>query len=354
MKVLLFVPKKYGFYHTFESVFQAWGAQIHPIDPFVVIKDWEKRVNTQIYRLPNNWRVKWEGHFLRKINQYYLNEFQKVSPDLVFVYNNGFLVPETAAYFKNNGAKLAFYLGDNPFYIPHNRHFLPLLFQADAIFAPDTFWIQQLSKIGISNIHHLLTGVPSHQYFEKELTADQRRELGTEVLYVGMCYKNSWGYKKARFLNHFTGTDLQIHGDLSWERWFEEFPDLRPHFRRRTGYFSIEKINEMYNAAKIIPIDGNPGIQNGIHLRAFEALGAGSLPLMEWHQDMDLVFGNGMQLPAVRSYEEIPAMTAFYLENEDKRRTTVEWMRNTLMEKYSIEQNGALLQKALRLDPVHT
>lgn len=351
MKVLLLVPKRYSLYESFEDIFAKGYSDIetHGIDYLDNVKKWEQRVHAQNYRVPDKWRIKWEAYYFKKINNYYQEQFDRLKPDLVLVYNSEMLTPETVAYFKTNGAKIAFFLGDSPFYTYANRYYLSLLFLADGVYVPDTFWQHQLAKLGIKNIHFFQTDIPSDQYFEKDLTAEQQQALGTEVFYIGTSYSSSWGYKKARFLNHFTGYDLKIRGNKHWKKFFRFFPDLEPHFQEQNEYLPVETVNDYYNATCIVPVDGNPGILNGLHARVWEALGSGALPLMEWQQDLEEIFGKDADLPAVRSYDEIEEQAAYYINNPQQRREKVVWMRDLLNEKYSPQNNWDLLQNTLQL-----
>lgn len=349
MKVMLFVPQSYGLYHSLEGAFQACGATIFPISYGKHVKGWEKKVDVQVFRFPDKWRQKWEAYYFNKINAYYLQEYERIQPDIVFVYNNEMLLPETVAHFKKK-SKVAFFLGDSPFYSPTNRYALTLLFQADAIFSPDTFWMDQLCKMGIKNIHHFLPGIPAHQYFQKQLPEATYKQLKTDILYIGTCYTTSWGYKKARFMSHFTDYDLQIHGNKHWKKWFAFFPELEAHFHAREGYIATEQMNDMYNATKIIPIDGNPGVLHGIHFRLFEALGAGALPVLEWQEDLATIFGEHADLPASKSYDELQEITNYYLSNDTERAAKVNWMKKIVAEKYAVEKNGQLIMNALGLD----
>ena len=116
MKVLLFIPERYGFFHSYKEIFEYMGAEVHSIDFYHKVKSWEKNVNVQMFRLPNKFRLKWEGYYMGKINAYYREKFDALRPDVVFIYNNELLLPETLAYFKSKGTKIGFFLGDSPFY----------------------------------------------------------------------------------------------------------------------------------------------------------------------------------------------------------------------------------------------
>ncbi len=348
MKVLLLIPQGYyGFFHTIKDTFESLGGEVHSLNYKTVIKGWEERVNTQIYRLPDKFRRRWEARYFKQINQYYLTEYDRLQPDIVFIYNNEMLLPETVQHFKKR-SKVAFFLGDCPYYTPTNRHFLPILFHADAVYTTDTFWISALKKLGLKQGHHLYPSFP-RQHFKKELSSELYDELKSEVLYVGMCYKTSWGYKKANFISNFTGFDLHLHGGDSWQRWFEYFPELKGAYKERTGYISVERLNDMYNATKVAPVDANPGLLHAVHWRMLEALGSGALPLMEWQEGVDELFGGIDGVPAVKVFEEAKEMTQYYLDNEDKRLEMVAQLTNRINENHSMEKNAAFIKQTLNL-----
>ena len=349
MKVLLFIPKRYGFYHSFQDTFAHIGAEVFSIDYYNFVKKWEQKVNTQIFRGPKKYRLKWESYYFQKINNYYIETYNRIQPDIVFIYNNELLLPETLAYFRARRTKIGFFIGDNPLYTPTNRYYLQLLEYGDAIFLPDSFWIAQLQKTGLQNLQLFYPSIPSDQYYKKKLSAEAYQALRTDILYVGMSYTNSWGYKKAKFLNYFTDFDLKIIGNRDWKRWFMDFPALEIHYQEQTKRLSNGKLNELYNATKIIPIDGNPGIMHGVHWRMMEALCAGALPLLEWQNGLYEIFPPNSVLPAVHSYEEIKSMTYYYLNHETERSQTVDWMRGIVFEKFSIENNADRLVEALQL-----
>ena len=350
MKALLLFPESYSLKKGFELVFENVGWHAFNLNYYKATSSIEKRINTQSFRLPHSLRRKWTKYYLEKINRWYIREFNKIDFDLVLIYNNEMLLPSTLQWLKQKNKKIAFFLGDNPLYTHTNPYNLQVLEYADAIFVPDTFWIQQLSKTGLKNIHHLLPPLPLHSYYPiEELNSGGEKEFETDVLYVGMSYNDSWGYKKARFMSCFTGTNMKIYGNKAWKKWFLQFPDLEKFFEEKKSYIPTPELNKMYNQTKIVPVDGNPGIFNGIHVRITEALAAGALPVMEWNADMDFIFEGINDLPAVKSYDEIPEMVGFYLENETTRKEMVEKMRQAYHKKYNTETVQKTMIQALGL-----
>ncbi len=350
MKTLLLVPKRYSLHRTFTEIFEILGSEVFTVELSEVTTKWEAFAHSQVFRAPEKWRLKWENYYFRKVNDYYLERFRQIKPDVVFVYNSELLLHETVEEFKRRGAKVAFFLGDSPLYTHINRYFLSLLYLSDATFVPDSFWISQLEKTGMKNLHFFQTDIPDNEYYPKKLAPKTYASLKSEVLYVGMCYTDSWGYKKARFLNHFTEFDLQIHGNRHWKRWFSFFPELETHFHERTGYIPVERMNDMYNATKIVPVDGNPGLLNGPHLRIWEALGSGALPVMEWQEDFSEIFGKDADIPAAATYDELAEIAGYYLQHDREREEKVAWMRRVISGKYAPHQNADQIAEALRLN----
>lgn len=352
MKVLLLVPKRYGFHHSFKETFSYLGGEIFTIDFSHEVKPWKEKVNTQIFRFPHKYRVKWESYYLKGINEFYIKEYNRIKPDVVFIYNHELMLPETLAYIKKK-SKVGFFLGDIPYYTPGNRHFMTLLNMADAVYTYDSFWIDAMKKVGIKNIHYLYPNIPKDKHYEKKLASEVYEELKSEVIYIGMCYKTSWGYKKAKFMSCFTDFDLHIHGDESWKRWFEHFPELEKHFiQRQGGPLTADRMNDLYNASKIAPVDASPGLLHALHWRWVEALGSGVMPVLEWQQNIVEIFGDDKDLPVVKVFDEAREVTAYYLNNEKKRVEMVDYMRSTVEEKYSIENNARFIAETMPLKGV--
>ncbi len=348
MKVLFSIPKAYGFHKSFEENFQQLGGEVYSVNYFDFLSSWELKLDAQAFRYPYRLRKKWKNYFLKKVNATYLQEYDRIKPDIVLIYNGGMFLPETLEYFKKR-SKVAFFLGDCPYYTQQGTEFISVLYQADAIYTYDTFWIEQLRKIGIKDIHFFYPHISTEHHHKKQLSAESYERLKSEVLYVGHNYKNNWGFKKAKFLSYFTDFEFQLHGNASWRRWFEFFPELDTAFREQVGYISVESLNEMYNATKIAPIDANPGLLNAIHWRIQEVLGSGTLPLLEWQKGVDEIFGEGAEVPAVKCFDEIKEMVAYYLENESQRLEKVEWMSKIMAERHSLERNSEFIRHTLKL-----
>ncbi len=346
-RALLLCPAKYSFHHSFYDILSEIAMDVHDYDIHAILSKRDISINRQIFRLPFKIRRHWEVYFLKKANGILLEIIHELDPDLVLVYNSSFLLPATCQSIKKR-SKLIFFMGDSPFYTPQNNYYLACLSHSDLILSPDSFWNQQLNTIGYSNTMYFIPGPDRKSYFKIENIIKGPEDNETEILYVGASYLNSWGYKKALLMSRFTGFNFKIYGNSAWKRWFSFFPELEAVYHE-SGYIPQDHLNRMFNMTRIIPVDGNPGILSGIHLRLFEVLEAGALPLIEYRHDVDsLLFKDFKgELPLINNYNNAASMASHYLANEQERKDLVSAMNKYVMYEYSVSKNAERLQDAI-------
>lgn len=329
-KVLLLFPSLYSLSNTFSSGLKKLGFEVTQYDFKNDIINWEKKINIQMFRLPFQARKRWNRYFMAKINKIQIQKFNKENPDIVIVYNNEMLLPETVKYFSKS-ANVVFFLGDNPFYTPTNDYFLHLLFQANLVISPDSFWTQQLKLMGLKNC--------TTEYFNTQhviLNNDENKNIEPhDLLFVGMSYVNSWGYKRALFLSQFADMDIRIHGNSAWYRWLDFFPDLKEKFILK-GRYSHKYMALLHKNAKIYPFDINPGVLNGIHIRLFDCIEYGMLPLPEYRKDIKDIFEKE-HLPIIYDYRKAGDIARYYLSNERERKELVNSLKIFVRKNYNPE-----------------
>ncbi|MGI6306194.1 MAG: glycosyltransferase family protein [Bacteroidales bacterium] len=344
---LLLSPANYSLTNSLRSTLSRIASEVKVVDVRSFISSFDSRLNSQVFRFPHSVRRKWEHHFQARINTRILDLIGGYSPDLVIVYNSQFLMPETCRSVSSR-SKLVFFMGDSPFYTPQNNYYLSCLSHADLILSPDSCWADQLNTMGIRKTLYFIPGADEASYFRiNREEADLEEE--TEILYVGACYLNSWGYKKALLMDSFTGFNFRLYGNSAWRRWFSFFPSLEDVYSE-SNYIPQQKLNRMYNRTRVIPVDGNPGILCGIHLRMFEALAAGALPLIEYRKDVDGRLFNGFEnkLPLIKDYKSAAAIASEYLKDNQAREQLVSAMNAFLRTEYSHELNAMKLSEALK------
>jgi hypothetical protein len=198
-----------------------------------------------------------------------------------------------------------------------------------------------MQTIGIKNSYYFIPGLDLSSYNQYPSEGLLEKAGKRDVIYCGMSYVNSWGFKKAFLMSHFQGFNLEIYGDKHWKKWFPFFPELQKYYHE-SGFIPTPLLNAMFNKTKLMPVDGNPGVLNGGHLRMFEALGAGVLPLIEYRNDVEKIIFSGLdiKIPIIRSYKDATPLAEHYLSDESLRLASVIAMKEHILSQYSSEKNA--------------
>lgn len=336
-RILVFCPKMYSLDRMFQKGFEANGFDTYIYDYRANLSDILKKLFSHRNLLTYKLRKQFNDIVFSKINKRHIEIFEEIEPDIVLIYNHEMFLPSTLKFI-GKSATIFFYLGDSPFYSKtENKYNLSLLEHANSILVPDTFWIQQLRQIGYTNMHHFIT----YPTIQVNNTIENRFSISNsdqcDFIYIGRSYNHSWGYKRALFLSKFTGYNLQVFGDKSWDQWLDCFDGLKDHFTRIDGRLDQNKMVEKLRQSKIYPVDSNPGIVNGLHLRIFDSISNGVLPIIEYRKDIDLVF-QGIEVPLIHSYSECKKIADKYLNDDDLRISVLKGLRRYVGENLNPER----------------
>ncbi len=293
---------------------------------------------------PSKYRLKVEQKYRTAIQKKYLEIVKTEKPDLVFIYNDQMVEAPTIKEIKKK-SKVAVYLADSPFFLQRREHILPMLFEVDHVYAPDTFWIEQLKLIGIKNLSFLIGGYHVEKENEIVISEEEKKKFSADLFFIGSTYKDSWGYKRALFLSKFTNHDIKIYGPPDWKYWFKYFPGLQDKMilGQRVDFITLQK---MMKCCKFYPIDSNPGLINGLHIRIFDSIASGLMPIIENKKDIALAFP-GFDIPIIDDYEKIPTVIQKNLENDHLRINKVDQLQSYLKEKYAPKIVVSILLKKL-------
>lgn len=349
MKCLLLAPLQYPFLQSIIAGLEARGLELKPVDYQSFFPARTNRWYNNYTALPKRIRNIWEEPYVKKANAEYLRIFREFRPELVFIYNNQLVLPELLAEFKKS-ARIVFMLGDNPLYTPTSPYNLHILFYADYVISPDSMWRDQLTQMGVKHVVFDCFGFNSAIYHPMEVSAEDRQKYQSDFIYVGSASKTNWGYKRLLFLHMFREFDLRAYiSGGGMERWFRFFPEIErkiiPHNR-----FDARFNNLVYNCSKIAPVELVPSLFKGIHVRVFDILGSGILPLCEYSADLYTVF-EGMDIPVIKNYPEGQEMARFWLEHEAKRLECVQAMRERVQQRYRPDMVIQRMQEYLFSNP---
>ncbi len=327
MKVLLLSPSFYTLHRTFVKGFTKLNYSVYHHDYRLYLHNWKQKLNVQIFRFPFSVRDKWDEYFFNGINNKHLEIFEREQPDIVFIYNNECLLPETLQYFKSQNVKLVFFLGDSPYFTPTNKYYMHLLFYADLVISPDSFWAEQLKLLGVKNVIVDFPGYDESLLEFRNPTGVEKEKYSIDVLFVGTGYVDTWGYKRALFASQFSRLNLQVYGTKHWQKWFIFFPELKPKFQLMSQRMSLEKLIILSKCAKIYPVDANPAILNGLHLRVFDCIASGVLPIVEYRKDLDTFFKKE-PLPIIHDYSQAESLAKYYISHDAERQNKLARLRN--------------------------
>ena len=98
--------------------------------------------------------------------------------------------------------------------------------------------------------------------------------------------------------------------------------------------YSNEYMSQLYKHAKIYPVDANPGLLNGIHLRIFDCLEHGVLPIPEYRKDIKEVFRN-TGLPIISNYNKAREITQYYLIHDQERKELIKSLKSFVRGRYN-------------------
>lgn len=305
------------------------------------------RLNDKSGKTPGAIEKRIRKSYLKKIQQKYIEIIRNKKPDLIFIYNDQMLCAETLDKISKN-IKVGVFLADSPLFLQKRAHIIGLIRRADVVFAPDTYWLEQCKMLGVKRAEYLIPGYNSEHHFKMSPTREQIITYGSDVFFMGSPYNDNWGFKRALFISKFCNFNFLFIGPECWKEWFVQFPDLRLKWKLKKDYLKDEELNIMMNCTKIIPIDANPGIINGCHIRVFDTIAAGVLPLVEYRKDLDAIFKD-TGLPFIKNYDEIPEITHYLIDHNVERNSLIEKLQISVLSNYSTQKAAETIFSALTL-----
>jgi hypothetical protein len=345
MKILLFFSGQSSLSHIFKLVFSLISSDIEVVNYLDFLPHYYHRLLDKSGKMP--WAIEKEMRktYLRRIQDKYIEIIRNKNPDIIFVYNDQMLCAETLDKVNRN-IKIGVFLADSPLFLQKRTHIIGLIRRADVVFAPDTYWLEQCKMLGVKKAEYLIPGFNEQHHFKMSPAEEQLKMYGCDVFFMGSPYNDNWGYKRALFLSKFCSFNFHLLGPECWKEWFVPFPQLKDKWICKTGYLPDEDLNIMMNCSKIIPIDANPGVINGCHIRVFDTIAAGVMPLIEYRKDLDDIFRD-TGLPFIKNYNDIPEIAGYFLGHKSEREILVKTLQSTILRKYNITEASNVILASL-------
>lgn len=345
MRILLFFSGQSSLSHIFKQIFSRKSEEVEIVNYLDFLPNYYHKLIDKSGKLPGIIERNIRKLYFKKIQLKYIKIIKEKNPDIIFVYNDQMLCAETLNHISNK-IRIGVYLADSPLFLSKREHIIELIRRVNIVFAPDTYWLEQCKMLGAKKTEYLIPGHNIQNHFKLTPTAEHLQEYSSDIFFMGSPYNDNWGYKRALFLSKFCKFNFRFLGPENWKYWFSYFPELGDKFVLKQGYLPDEELNLQMNCSKIIPVDANPGIINGFHIRVFDSIASGVLPLIEHRKDLNEILKK-TGLPFITNYNDIPEIAGYYINHNIERNNLIEKLQNTVLQKFSNESAANKIFSAL-------
>jgi len=337
-KILIVSTQTIGSYEDyFVKSFQKLDFEVDYINTSVLAK-WIKKIFRPFsYILKYNFYKDFSTKIvLKRINSEFLKYYLKFRPDIIFVYNDSNLLPDTLTKMKNAGSKVVLILADNPMWINYRWWFTIDVLVANLIVVHDKEWIPWMKMLGQNNVHHIVGGGNNEVFYPINPNDNEKKMNKSDILFVGRNYGfNSEGIYRAKILNSLIDYDLRVYGNVEWLPLLTLYPSLKEKFVVKS--LSSEELNIARNYTKVYLALSNSGLPSGLHLRIFDAALSGAFVITEYRREIDEAFPNEI-LESFKTINELQEKVNYYLIHENERKEKAYLLRNYVLEHYTIDK----------------
>ena len=245
-------------------------------------------------------------------------KIKSFKPDSVFVVNGMVYLPETIRYIRETlKIPVCVYVVDDPLL---GKSWLYDLSAYSCLFVIDRSWMGYLEFFAPGRVRYL-PQVADRRMFRPLDTANTNDIVFGGTLSLRLPNAPS-GFLRAQILNILAERKHKIKAFVPGiTETFKYYPSLRA-IEYSDKYESREKLNELYNSAKIVISIHSPQFKTGISPRVFEAAFAKSFQLVEYKDDAQKLFPEGIR--TFGSPDELIDLVEYYLPREEERKALAE------------------------------
>ena len=96
---MLLIPPGYSLLKTIVKGFSENGIETIAVDYESFFSRFVNSFVRRFESLPNKIKKNWKQHYIKKVNAEYTRLFEIHKPEIVFIYNNQLILPDTLKYF---------------------------------------------------------------------------------------------------------------------------------------------------------------------------------------------------------------------------------------------------------------
>ena len=248
--------------------------------------------------LPRNWKIaqnlahratrrpyKVENYFFKITSGKWLKSIELFKPDLIIIEDAPNILAEYIAKAKKEIGCPIFYYEISP---PQGAGARDVLFgfkYVDEVFCIDREWAKYIEIFFPGKIRHLpLAGNPDDFY-----PVPDEKKIYDVAMVASAPEQTPDGLIRANLMNEIPkNLRVGIFGS-GWQYWTRYFPDLAKCIGS-SSVPSIAEVNRIYNQSKILINFHSTGHLASISSRTFEIALAGGFQLLDYREDLDLLF----------------------------------------------------------------
>jgi len=259
-------------------------------------------------------RIKWLHQFdLRHINKKMVSLALETRPDIAIVTGGHRITASTVKALKDNGIETVLWTIDAPIHFQRIIDVAPCYAH---IFCQGTEAVELLDHAGIKGAHWLPMACDPDLHRPVELSAEEKRRYGNDVVFVGSYYPN-----REELFEKLTDFNLGIWGP-GWEKLSLDSP-LRKFLRG--DELKPEAWSKVYSASKIILATHYQDPENRFPVyqaspRIFEALACGAFVISDNQRDVFSLFKEGEHLARFVNPDDLVEKIRYYLEHPEERK----------------------------------
>jgi spore maturation protein CgeB len=273
--------------------------------------------------------IQWLDQFdIQHINRKIVSLALKTKPNIVIVTGGHRITGRTVKTLKHNGIVTVLWTIDAPLSFQRIIDVAPFY---DHIFCQGTEAIELLNHVGIKGAHWLPVACDPSQHKPAELSGDEEKLYGNDVVFVGSYYPN-----RSELFENLLDFEFAIWGP-GWEK-------LNAKSRLREcvkgAQTKATEWSKIYSASKIVlaPHYQNPQNRFPVYQaspRVFEALACGAFVISDDQRDVLSLFKNGEHLICFDHPGDLVEKIRYYLDRSEERKEIARRGRKEVLQNHT-------------------
>lgn len=247
----------------------------------------------------------------RHMNRRFCKMIEAVKPDLLFTVYGMDLATSSLEYARSVGTVRACWWLNDPFQTHRYR--------TQALFNDYVF-----SNSSVSVDAHHQAGTPHAFFLPVGVSPAIHRPHPVEKQYASdLCFAGDWSPLREKFLTRLA-QQFQVKIFGPWKKKLNKNSLLHPYVV--DGLFTPDAMARMFSAAKVV-FNLHTWFEthdHGVNPRLLEAAGCGAFQVVDWKQEIPLLFTEGEEICCFRTMDELLELTQYALSSEAMRRSVAQ------------------------------